>query len=188
MKKLILILAAILPLIAFSGCGRLSKVKGKEDSYKFMLGNWIVDDTTINIGSDIKSFEIIDEVDEKLYKESYACVTVKIKFADSYSNRETGTIYARMDCDKYGNIHVDDSLGKLAIMVDSVFINGKKVLKDTTCLNSIFFLNDKFSPKRAENRPKKSDVSVTRISLKEYATELYDSGMHNISINSSEVL
>lgn len=146
MKKLFLILVAILPLVAYTGCGRLNKIKEKEESYKFMLGNWIVDDTTINIGSDIKSFEIIDEVDEKLYQESYACVTVKIKFADSYNKRETGTIYARMDCEKYGNICVDDSLGKLAIMVDSVFINGRKVLKDTTCLNSIFFLNDKISP------------------------------------------
>lgn len=188
MKKLFLILVVILPLVALIGCGKLSKVKEKEDSYKSMLSNWIADDTTINIGSDIKSFEIIDEVDEKLYKESYACVSVKIKFADSYNKRETGTIYARMDCEKYGNIYVDDSIGKLAIMVDSVFISGRKVLKDTTCLNSIFFLNDKISPKRADNQPKRAVVNSKRISLKEYATELYDSGMHNISITDDGIL
>lgn len=146
-------------------------------------------DTTISIVPHrIESFKIIDEVKEKIYPESDACVRIKIILGPDLFNKNSGTIYARMDCKENGNIYVLDSLGKLAIMVDSIFINGKKVLKDTTSLNSLFFINDKISPERASNRAPNPSYHRESITLKEYVNQLRDDEMTMFHIEGDNVL
>lgn len=117
-------------------------------------------------------------------KEGEYTIAFKYDVVDYY-DKVLATCYGRAAYDAYLSIGLKED--KYAISLDSIVISGKGVDIDTCKYNATRFMSNKKPFKTSVSTAKKTE-SRKIMTLKEYATELYDSGMHNVSITDDGLL